>query len=326
MLPAPVVNVRLLDTLPLVGHELVGGQALVEGVMIRRGPIWSAAARRADGTITTTIRTVEPALAPIRSIPLLRGSGALIDSISIGAAAMRWSRHESGTGTSAGTSAGPGTADLGSSARERVVVAAVVVAVLAAFLFIPLAVAAGAAPVVGRGLGAAAVEGLVRLALFVGYLAGLSRLPGIQRVLEYHGAEHMVIAAYEHQEPPTVASARAHSPRHPRCGTDFFLLIFVISILAFALVGHLPVAWLVASRVLLVPVVVGVAYEVLRFGGTSSHGRMAGWFAAPGLMLQRFTTRQPEDGQIEVALAALAVLAGDDRQVDPATAGQSKRV
>ena len=324
MLPAPVVNVRLLDTLPLVGHELVGGQALVEGVMIRRGPTWSAAARRSDGTIATTIRTVEPALAPIRSIPLLRGSGALVDSISIGAAAMRWSRHESGT--TSGTGTGTGTGDVGGSARERVVVAAVVVAVLAAFLFIPLAVAAAATPVVGRGLGAAAVEGLVRLALFVGYLAGLSRLPGIQRVLEYHGAEHMVIAAYEHGEPPTVASARDHSPRHPRCGTDFFLLIFVISILALALVGHLPVAWLVASRVLLVPVVVGIAYEVLRFGGTSSHGRIAGWFAAPGLMLQRFTTREPEDGQIEVALAALAVLTGDGRQVDPATAGQSKRV
>lgn len=115
----------------------------------------------------------------------------------------------------------------------------------------------------------------------------------------------MVIAAHEHGERRDIDSARDHSVRHPRCGTDFFLLIFVISIVAFALVGHLPAAWLVASRIALAPVVVGVAYEILRLGGTSSHDGLAAVLAAPGLFLQRFTTRQPSDAQIAVALAAL---------------------
>lgn len=249
----------------------------------------------------TTTEISEPALAPIRQIPVLRGIGALVDSIRIGMGAMRWSRSvsESATGEAV-TAAVP--------LRERAVVAGVVSGVVAAFLLVPLVVAWAVKPLVGDGLGASAVEGVARLAMFVAYLALLSRLPGIRRTLEYHGAEHMVIAAYEHAEPPSIASARRHSPRHPRCGTDFFLLIFVLSIVAFALVGQLPAMWLVLSRVVLAPVVVGVAYEVLRAGGTSAHSGLASTLSAPGLWLQRFTTREPTDDQIEVALEALSTL------------------
>ncbi|HQF95073.1 MAG TPA: DUF1385 domain-containing protein [Microthrixaceae bacterium] len=281
-----------------MGHELVGGQALVEGVMIRQGPRWAAAARRPDGSIATTTRHAAPAFAATRGIPVVRGIGALVDSVRIGLAAMRWSREETTDPTSADAAPVGG-------ARERVVVLGVVAGVLAAFLLVPLAIAALARPVVGTGWGAAVVEGLVRLALFVAYLAMLSTLPGVRRTLEYHGAEHMVIAAHEHGEDRTIDSAWDYSVRHPRCGTDFFLLIFVISIVAFALVGHLPAAALVLSRILLAPVVVGVAYEILRLGGTSEHDGLAAALSAPGLFLQRFTTRQPDDAQIAVALAAL---------------------
>ena len=279
-----------------VGHELVGGQALVEGVMIRQGPRWAAAARRPDGTIATTSRTSVPALAATRSIPVVRGIGALIDSVRIGLDAMRWSREQS---------ADPTDDRVVGGARERLVVGAVVVGVVVAFLVLPIGAAALLRPIVGRGWGAAVTEGVVRLGLFVAYLAMLSRLPGVRRTLGYHGAEHMVIAAHEHGDDRTIDSAWDHSVRHPRCGTDFFLLIFVISIVAFALVGHLPAAALVASRILLAPVIVGVAYEVLRLGGTSSHGGLASALSAPGLFLQRFTTRTPDDAQVAVALAAL---------------------
>ncbi|MFN8051736.1 MAG: DUF1385 domain-containing protein [Acidimicrobiales bacterium] len=289
-----------------MGHELVGGQALVEGVMIRQGNRWAAAARCADGTIATTLETSVPSLAPIRSVPLLRGIGALVDSVRIGLAAMAWSRDRSASDPARNGAATTGLARGG--ARERLVVAGVVGAVVAIFLLAPLGAAALLRPVVGPGLGAALVEGVARLVLFVGYLAMLSRLPGVRRTLEYHGAEHMVIAAHEHGERRSIDSARDYSVRHPRCGTDFFLLIFVLSIVAFALVGHLPAAWLVVSRVALAPLVVGVAYEVLRAGGTSGHDHLAHALSAPGLALQRFTTRQPSDDQIAVALAALDVL------------------
>lgn len=280
-----------------MGHELVGGQALIEGVMIRQGSRWSAAARRPDGTIVTTIRSATPAFGPTRSVPVLRGVGALVDSVRIGLQAMRWSRGESE----------PDRPEV-PSIRERLVVLAVVTTVLAVFLLVPLGVAAMLRPTVGAAWGAAFVEGVARLVLFVSYLALLSRLPGVRRTLEYHGAEHMVIAAYEHHDIRSVDSARDYSVRHPRCGTDFFLLIFVISIVAFALVGHLPAAALVISRVVLAPVVVGVAYELLRLGGTSEHDGVAAVLSAPGLFLQRFTTRMPDDRQIEVALAALETL------------------
>ena len=229
-------------------------------------------------------------------------------------AAMSWSRAQGSEGSEQ-------TAP--SQARERVIVGLVVTSVLAAFVLVPLGVAVAASGLVGSGIGAALVEGLVRLVLFVAYLAMLSRLPGIRRTLEYHGAEHMVIAAFEqgsgprHEQVagPTVADARAHSVRHPRCGTDFFLLIFVISIVAFALVGRLPAVWLVGSRIALAPVVVGVAYEVLRAGGTSTRPGLSRALSAPGLWLQRFTTAEPTDDQIEVAIAALAAL--DDSGSDP---------
>lgn len=282
-------------------RELVGGQALIDGVMIRRGARWAAAVRCPDGSIVTTVTDTTHALAPLRRVPLVRGMGALVDSVRIGLAAMRWSRSH----TSPGEPHGP---------RERAIVAAVVTGVVAAFLLVPLGVAAAASPLVGDGFGLAAVEGVVRLALFVAYLAMLSRLDGVRTTLEYHGAEHMVVAAHEHGEIRTVEGARHHSVRHPRCGTDFFLLIFVISIVAFALVGPLPAVSLVASRIVLAPVVVGVAYEVLRAGG-GGHGALSRALAAPGLWLQRFTTREPTDDQIDVAIAALDALVGADDPV-----------
>ena len=287
-----------------MSQDLVGGQALIEGVMVRRGPTWAAACRQPDGTITTTVQQSQPSLGAVRQIPLIRGTGALIDSLRIGMSAMRWSRSHAGLEDAAA-----------GSTKEKVVVPLVVGAVVAVFLFVPLGLAALAEPVVGERYGAAALEGIIRLALFVAYLAMLSRLPGVQRTLEYHGAEHMVIAAHEHGVPRGVAPAREFSVRHPRCGTDFFLLIFVISIVVFALVGPLPAVWMAISRVALVPVVVGIAYEILRAGGTSHHRRLAAVVAAPGLMLQHFTTREPSDDQIEVALAALETLVPESASV-----------
>ncbi|MEZ5322074.1 MAG: DUF1385 domain-containing protein [Microthrixaceae bacterium] len=284
-----------------MARDLVGGQALIDGVMMRRGSTWAAAARRADGSIASFRAEATPALARWRGVPVLRGTGALVDSVRIGMRAMRWSREQ---GTPNGSShGGPVT-----SIRERAVVVTVVGTVVAAFLFVPLGIATGFGRLLGGPVGIAVVEGLARLGLFVAYLAMLSRLPGVRETLEYHGAEHMVVAAYEAGGPVDVPAARNHSTRHPRCGTDFFGLIFAVSIVVFSVVGSLPAPAMVLSRVLLAPVVVGISYEVMRAAGTSAHTVSGRLFAAPGLWLQRFTTAEPTDAQVDVAIAALDAL------------------
>lgn len=283
-------------------NDPIGGQALIDGVMIRQSDRWAGAVRRSDGSIATTHVVAPLALRSLRGVPFVRGMGALVDSLRIGMSAMRWSRSESQSGLS-----DTGEAQESDGLKEHLVVLLVVSVVLGAFLLVPLGVAGLASPVIGHGVGLAFTEGLVRLAMFVGYLAMLSKLKGVQTTLEYHGAEHMVVAAHECGEDDSIESIRKHSVRHPRCGTDFFLLIFAVSIVVFAVLGGLSTLWLITSRVALAPVIVGVSYEILRAGG-DHHSPFARALAKPGLMLQRFTTREPTDDQIEVARAALGRL------------------
>jgi uncharacterized protein YqhQ len=173
------------------------------------------------------------------------------------------------------------------------------------FFFLPLALTqliAGVVPSVGAGFAFNLVDGLLRLVIFLVYLALIALWSEIRRVFEYHGAEHMVVSAYEHGDPLTVAGARAHSTRHPRCGTNFLLVVVAVSVLVFSFI---PGPWgLVAkfcARLVLLPVVAGIAFEVLRLGGRPR----ARWLALPGFWLQGLTTRPPSDDQIEVALRAL---------------------
>lgn len=277
-----------------MAQHLVGGQALVEGVMMRCGENWSAAARLTDGSIVTTQAVATPTFPRLARIPVLRGINALADSLIVGLRSMSWSRRQQ-------------TESATATAGEHIVVGLVVAIVVAAFLWVPILAAAPVVERAGSLLGTA-VEGLVRLGLFVLYLVMISRLPGIRRTLEYHGAEHMVVSAHEHDTPMTIDQIRRFDVRHPRCGTDFFFLIFAVSIVVFALVGELPLGWLALSRVLLGPLVVGASYEVLRWAGVRHDSRVGRLLAAPGLGLQRFTTRQPDDAQIEVAVAALEAL------------------
>jgi uncharacterized protein YqhQ len=154
----------------------------------------------------------------------------------------------------------------------------------------------------------------VRLLLFTGYLVLIGRSPGIARTFAYHGAEHMVISAHEHGAPMTVDGVRPFSVRHARCGTDFLLLVVVVAIVVFSFVGDASWPVLIATRVLGLPVVAGLAYEVLKLAKRRPDSRLVKVLTAPGLALQAMTTRQPDDAQLEVALAALAAV----RQPDPA--------
>jgi uncharacterized protein YqhQ len=150
------------------------------------------------------------------------------------------------------------------------------------------------------------VEGLIRLALLVGYIWAMGRMREIQRVFAYHGAEHMTIHAHEHGLPLDVAHVQGFPTAHPRCGTAFLLTVVVVSILVFALLGHPPFWLAVVSRVVLVPVIASVSYELIRLSGAHSQSPVSRLLMFPGLALQRLTTRQPDAAQIEVALAAMA--------------------
>ncbi|MBF6589589.1 MAG: DUF1385 domain-containing protein [Ktedonobacterales bacterium] len=173
------------------------------------------------------------------------------------------------------------------------------------FFLLPLAAVGAAHRWLGTGLWSLIVEGLVRLALLIGYLALIGRLPDIQRVFEYHGAEHKTINAYEAGQPLDVAHVRQASRVHTRCGTGFLLIVVVVSIFVFALIGNPALPLRILSRIVLVPVVAAIAYELMRLGAANYRLRGVRWLMAPGLALQGLTTREPDEGEMECAIVAL---------------------
>ena len=270
----------------------VGGQALIEGVMMRAGDRWGAAARRPDGEIVTTGDEVPSWARATDDVPLVRGALAMVETIMVGLRALKWSAQV----------ADP-EEDAEISNRSLAITTAVALLIFAGIFAV---VPAAASRALGfEGVAFAIAEGAVRLALFGGYLLLIGRSPGIQRTFAYHGAEHMVISAHEHGAPMTVEGVRPFSVRHARCGTDFLLLVVVVAIALFSLVGDASWPVLVATRLLGLPLVAGLAYEVLKLAKRRPDSKVVAVLTAPGLALQALTTRQPSDDQIEVAIAAL---------------------
>ncbi|NLV54556.1 MAG: DUF1385 domain-containing protein [Acidimicrobiales bacterium] len=306
---APQVTPIHDDTPPRLVDDVgpIGGQALLEGVMMRRAGAWGAAVRQADGSITTTAAALPSDGTGVRTVPLLRGPVALWDSVSLGTRATLWAAQ------ARGTSDGKGYSKVG-LALTTVLAAVLAVVVL------------GVAPaLVPQALGIEgrwafnAVESLVRLGVLVGYMGLLSLSPQVKRTFAYHGAEHMTIHAFEHGSDLTPPAIRRFDRRHPRCGTAFLLVVILVALVVHVLIGEVSGAVLVATRVLGLPVVAALAYEVIRFAGTRRHSTIGRVLMAPGSWLQGITTRPPDDDQIEVAIAALrATLAAEEPASAPA--------
>jgi uncharacterized protein YqhQ len=165
------------------------------------------------------------------------------------------------------------------------------------------------------------IEGLLRLALFIGYIWAIGRSKEIARVFEYHGAEHMSIHAYEAGQPLSIDSVSRYSPEHPRCGTSFLLIVVLGSIILFSFLGQPDIGFIVVSRVVGIPLIAGLAYEVLRWSGIRPEGRLAGVLAAPGMWLQRLTTSVPDADQIEVAISSLVVALDQEQFEEVASRG-----
>lgn len=290
----------------------IGGQALIEGVMMRRAGAWGAAVRRSDGTIGTTGAVIPDDGEGVRRIPFVRGPVALWESVSLGTKAMIWGAKERGTEDGKGYS------------RGGLALTTVIAAVLAVgILGVLPAVLPKAFGIEGRWL-FNAVETAIRLVILVGYMALISLNKEVKRTFSYHGAEHMTIHAFEHGVPLEPAEIRRFDRRHPRCGTAFLLIVVLVSLIAHVIVGEVSWPVLVASRVLGLPIVAGVAYEVIRLAGLRRHSLLGRVLMAPGSWLQTLTTQPPDDDQIEVAVAALhATLAATGELPSPALAADA---
>lgn len=275
--------------------KFVGGQAVIEGVMMR-GPIYTATAvREPEGTIvvqreaTTSIQDKYPILKK----PFLRGCVALYESLVIGMKALTFSAK----------AAGEEEEEMSNSEIAITMVLSTIFAI-AVFLAFPTYAVKFIPGIENNHVILNLLEGVIRLALFLLYIWAIGRTKDIQRVFQYHGAEHKTIHAYENNLPLTVENVRAQTRLHARCGTNFLLVVMVVSIFVFAFLGWPNVWERIISRVLLMPVVAGIAYEFIRLAGRSENGFVKA-LVKPGLLLQYMTTREPEDDQIEVAIRAL---------------------
>jgi len=294
----------------------VGGQAVLEGVMMRSPSSWAVAVRKPDGAIAQVCKPITSPMAKRRifRLPIVRGVIALGESLAIGFRALaisaQYASQEEGEDGEVKTEL----------TRGQLVFAFAISIGFAVMLF-----KVGPALITSRiGLKSTGafviVEGLIRVTIFVLYLSLISLLPDLRRVFQYHAAEHKAINAYEAGEELTPERVQRFSLIHPRCGTAFLLWVMVIAIFVFAFFGRPAWYWLIATRILLLPVIAGIAYELIRFAGKHQSNRLLMWALAPGLWLQRLTTRQPTLDQIEVSIRALRDVLEREEQVAPGAA------
>jgi uncharacterized protein YqhQ len=280
----------------------IGGQAVLEGVMMRGPTAWSVAVRKPDGEIAEVNRSISSALARHRwlRLPVLRGVVALGESLTIGFRALAISANYAAQ--EEGDDSGEPAQEL---TRAQLAFAFAIAIGFAVLLFkVSPALITNWLPIDGTSW-FVIVEGLIRVTIFVAYLSLISLWPSLRRVFEYHAAEHKAINAYEAGDELEPQVVQRHSLLHVRCGTAFLLYVMVVAIFVFALFGRPAWYWLIVSRILALPLIAGIAYEIIRFAGRHPRNPALRTLLAPGLWLQRLTTRQPTLDQIEVSIRAL---------------------
>ena len=291
--------------------HLYGGQAVIEGVMIRGRDFFSLAVRREDGSIEDLQQRLSPIYnGRLRRVPFARGVLTLLETLILGIKTLQISADL------AATTAAEKKADSGGIPgwMMAATLAFSLVFGVGLFFLLPLGVVRLLEPMIGSGLVSEAIEGALRLGILVGYVAVIGIMRDIRRVYAYHGAEHMTVHAYEAGLPLNVDNVRKFGTPHPRCGTAFLLTVVVVSVAVFIAFALLESSWWwrIASRILLLPVIAAVSYEVIRFSGKHQGAIIGKVLAAPGLWLQRLTTRQPDDAQIEVAIRAMETAVAAD--------------
>jgi uncharacterized protein YqhQ len=303
-----------------------GGQALIEGVMMRGRDAIAVALRHPDGRILWADERLGGGFRSTRwaRLPFVRGLVVLYETLVIG---TRWLIRSAGVaaaeeGAAEGQPA-PASADLGKGAVALMLVITLALGI-GLFFVLPLLIArfvAGSQP----GFVERVVEGIAQVAIFVGYLLVIGRAADVRRTFQYHGAEHMSIHALEAGDPLTVDAIRRYPTAHPRCGTEFLVVVILVAIFVFSLVGRQELWLTILSRIVLIPVIAAVAYELLRFFARHRRWAVIRWLSAPGIWVQMITTKQPTDDMIEVAIVALEQAIAADGEPLPADAGAIAR-
>jgi len=294
-----------------------GGQALIEGVLMRGRDAIAVALRHPDGRIVYATERLDSGFHGTRwsKLPFIRGLVVLYETLIVG---TRWLVR------SAGVAAQEEGVELGKGAIA-LTLGLTLLGGVAIFFLLPLFVASAATGDIENDLAQHLVEGLIRVGIFLGYLALISRMPDIRRVFQYHGAEHMTIHAWEAGDPLTPEAIRKYPTAHPRCGTEFLVVVIALSIFAFAIVGkHAPLV-MVASRIILIPVIAAVGYEILRAGAKHRGNPIVRAIMWPGILVQMITTKQPSDDMIEIAIVSMESALEADGEALPAGSGTLPR-
>jgi len=286
-----------------------GGQAVIEGVMIRGKEGVAVSVRQPNGELSTVRQPLASVYkGRLREMPLIRGIIVLVETLVLGTQSLLHSAQVA--------AAEEGEEKIPAALLWGTVAVSLALGV-ALFVMVPLFVTRYLIdPYIGSALLSNVLEGLIRIGIFIAYLKLISLIPDIKRVFAYHGAEHKVVNAYEAGVPLEVEAVKNYSTAHARCGTAFLFIVLIVAIFVFALVGQ-PTLWIrILSRIALIPVIAVVSYEIMKFGAAHSNNKIVRVLLAPGLMLQSMTTREPDDSQLETAISALNEVIEIDRAAD----------
>src|SRR5436190_3435958 len=300
-----------------------GGQALIEGVLMRGRDSIAVALRHPDGRIVFATERLDSGFHGTRwsKVPFVRGLVVLYETLFVG---TRWlvrsaSVQAAGTGED-----GDEGIELGKGSIALMLGLTLLFGV-GIFFLIPLFLASITTANVQNGLVQHLVEGLIRVAIFIGYLLLIAQAEDVRRVFQYHGAEHMTIHALEAGDPLVVGEVRKYPTAHPRCGTEFLVVVIALSIVAFSLVGRQEPIVMILSRILLIPVIAAVGYEILKWGARHRGNRLVRAIMYPGILVQKITTRQPTDDMIEVVIVSMEQALEADGELLPAGSGAFPR-
>jgi uncharacterized protein YqhQ len=284
-----------------------GGQAVIEGVMMRGQKTFAIAVRRPDGEIDITEKPLSSLYSGrIRRIPLVRGVIVLIETLVLGIQALF---HSAQIASAEDPDEQISTPMLWGTALVSMAFA------VAVFFLAPFAITHYLIyPNITSTVLSNILEGVIRIIIFIAYLALINKIPDIRTVFAYHGAEHKTVNAYESGEPLEIAAVKKYPTAHKRCGTSFLIVVMVIAILVFALLGKPPLWIGILSRIVLIPVIAAVSYEIVQFSAAHADNPVIGLLLMPGLMLQKMTTREPDEKQMETAVRALQMVVNSDSE------------